>query len=82
MRYTKEMIKEDADVIKAVKFKTYFWELVENGEYEKAKQFREYFYHYFERKGKKSEYVYIMERSCESICNVTDDMSDKYEYPP
>ena len=53
MRYTKEMIKEDADVIKAVKFKKYFWELVENGEYEKAKQFREYFYHYFERKGKK-----------------------------
>ncbi len=78
MKYTKEMAKEDADVIKAEKFKKYFWSLIDNGEYKKAKQFREYFYHYFERKGKKSEYVYIMERSCKSIYGLIDEMMDKY----
>ncbi len=79
MKYTKEMIKEDKDVIKAEKFKKYFWGLVKNAEYKKAKKFRNYFYHYFERKGKKTEYVYIMERSCKSIYDVTDEMMDKYE---
>ena len=79
MKYTKEIAKEDADIVKAQKFKQYFWNLIENREYQKAKKIREYFYHYFKRKGKKTEYVYIMEKTCKTIYDVTDEMFDKYE---
>ena len=78
MKYTKELAKEDKDIAKAEIFKRYYWDLVKNLKHKKAEQFKEFIYKYFERKGKKSEYVYIMEHSCKSIYKLTDEIMMKY----
>lgn len=78
MKYTKELVKENKDIAKAEVFKKYYWDLVRKSNHMKAKQFKEFIYKYFERKGKKSEYVYIMERSCKSIYELTDEIMMEY----
>lgn len=78
MKYTKELLKENKDINKAEIFKKYYWDLVKKHKAQKAEQFKEFIYKYFERKGKKSEYVFIMEWSCKSVYELTDEIMMKY----
>lgn len=78
MKHTKELLKENKDIAKAEMFKRYYWDLVKKSKHKKAEQFKEFIYRYYERKGKKSEYIFIMERSCKSIYELTDEIMMKY----
>lgn len=60
-------------------FKKYFWNLIHEGEYEKADSFKNFLKEYFSRKGQKTEYVYIVHPLVKSINQITDEMLDSIE---
>lgn len=58
------------------KFIRHMKNLINNQEYEKATQFKEYVYNYFARKGQKIEYVYFLGLGHTPIHKITDEMLD------
>lgn len=61
------------------KFIRHMKNLINNREYEKATQFKEYVYNYFVRKGQKTEYVYFLGLGHTPIHKITDEMLDTVE---
>ncbi len=59
-------------------FKRYFFNLIDKGQYKKAKEFKSFLHNYFLRKGQKTEYVYCLSL-CVSPDQITDEMIDCIE---
>lgn len=57
-------------------FKKYYWNLMESRQFDKAIAFRKWLYKYFLRKGKKTEYVFILAYDLNSLDQITDEMLD------
>lgn len=60
-------------------FKNYFVSLIENKDYEKATQFKQFLHSYFSRKGQKTEYVYCLALGIVPIHKITDSMLDSVQ---
>lgn len=57
-------------------FKKHLWQLINNRQFNKAKEFKQFLYNYFLRKGQKTEYVYCLSPSINTIEQITDKMLD------
>lgn len=57
-------------------FKRYLNNLIEKGEYEKLGEFEKFVRKYFQRKGQKTEYIYVVNFLVTSINEITDEMLD------
>ena len=59
-------------------FKRYFNNLLDKGEYKKAFEFEKFLRRYFQRKGQKTEYVYVVNFFVDSIDELTDEILDSF----
>lgn len=57
-------------------FKRYLNNLIEKGEYEKLGEFEKFVRKYFQRKGQKTEYIYVVNFLVTSINEIANEMLD------